>query len=91
MPQKPLGEWNILFDKDEYEYKDYLNRLGNLTILQDKKNIKARNKDFKDKKEFYKESRLTITRELANYTKWDYNEILERQEYLYEQSKDIWS
>ncbi len=91
MPQKPMGEWKILFDRDEYEYKDYLNRLGNLTILQDKKNIKARNKDFKDKKEYYKESRLTITKELVDYTKWDYNEILERQELLYEQSKDIWS
>jgi hypothetical protein len=91
MPQKPMGEWKILFDKDEYEYKDYLNRLGNLTILQDKKNIRARNKDFNEKKEYYKESRLSITRKLTGYTKWDYNEILERQEYLYEQSKDLWN
>ncbi len=91
MPQKPMGEWKVLYDKDEFEYKDYLNRLGNLTILQDKKNIKARNKDFKDKKEYYKESRLTITKNLVDYSKWDYNEILERQEYLYEQSKDLWS
>ena len=91
MPQKPMGEWKVLYDKDEFEYKDYLNRLGNLTILQDKKNIKARNKDFKDKKEYYKEFRLTITKNLVDYSKWDYNEILERQEYLYEQSKDLWS
>lgn len=91
MPQKPMGEWKELFDKDEFEYKDYLNRLGNLTILQDKKNIKARNKDFKDKKEYYKESRLTITKTLVGYDNWDYNKILERQEYLYEQSKDIWN
>lgn len=91
MPQKPMGEWKELFDKDEFEYKDYLNRLGNLTILQDKKNIKARNKDFKDKKEYYKESRLTITKTLVEYDNWDYNKILERQEYLYEQSKDIWN
>ena len=91
MPQKPMGEWDNLFDSDEFEYKDYLNRLGNLTILQDKKNIRARNKDFKDKKEFYKESRLTITKSLVEYNKWDYSEILKRQEYLYEQSKDIWN
>ena len=91
MPQKPLGEWKVLYDKDEFEYKDYLNRLGNLTILQDKKNIRARNKDFEDKKKYYKESRLTITKNLVDYSKWDYNEILERQEYLYEQSKDLWN
>lgn len=91
MPQKPMGEWKVLYDKDEFEYKDYLNRLGNLTILQDKKNIRARNKDFEDKKEYYKESRLTITKNLVDYSKWDYNEIVERQEYLYEQSKDLWN
>lgn len=91
MPQKPAGEWKILFDSDEFEYKDYLNRLGNLTILQDKKNIKARNKDFNNKKEYYKESRLTITKTLIDYEKWGYSEILERQEYLYEESKDLWN
>lgn len=91
MPQKPQGEWKVLYDKDEFEYKDYLNRLGNLTILQDKKNIRARNKDFIDKKEYYKESRLTITKNLVDYAKWDYSEIAERQEYLYEQSKDLWN
>nr|WP_294898581.1 DUF262 domain-containing HNH endonuclease family protein [uncultured Pedobacter sp.] len=91
MPQKPMGEWKVLYDQDEFEYKDYLNRLGNLTILQDKKNIRARNKDFRDKKEYYKESRLTITKNLFDYIKWDYNEIVERQEYLYEQSKDLWN
>jgi hypothetical protein len=91
MPQKPMGEWKILYDKDEFEYKDYLNRLGNLTILQDKKNIRARNKDFMDKKEYYKESRLSITKNLVDYSKWDYNNIVDRQEYLYEQSKDLWN
>jgi hypothetical protein len=91
MPQKPMGEWKVLYDKDEFEYKDYLNRLGNLTILQDKKNIRARNKDFKDKKEYYKESRLSITKNLVDYPEWDYNKIVERQEYLYNQSKDLWS
>jgi uncharacterized protein with ParB-like and HNH nuclease domain len=91
MPQKPAGEWKVMFDKDPEEYKDYLNRLGNLTILQDKKNIKAKNKDFIEKKEYYEESRLTITNNLSDFTNWDYDAILKRQEYLYEQSKDIWN
>lgn len=90
MPQKPDGEWKTLFDKDDSEYKDYLNRLGNLTILQDKKNIKARNKDFNIKKEYYKQSRLTITNKIINYDEWTYNKIMERQEYLFEESKEFW-
>jgi uncharacterized protein with ParB-like and HNH nuclease domain len=91
MPQKPAGEWLTIYDQDQDEYKDYLNRLGNLTILQDKKNIKAKNKDFVDKKIYYHESRLTITKKLTEYDTWDYGAILNHQEYLYEQSKDIWS
>ena len=91
MPQKPAGEWQPIYDQDPDEYKEYLNRLGNLTILQDKMNIKAKNKDFFDKKSYYNESRLTITRKLNEYTKWNYETIQSRQEYLYEESKDIWN
>lgn len=90
MPQKPAGEWEILFDTDEFEYKDYLNRLGNLTILQGKKNIRAQNKDFSEKKVFYSESRISITNNLVKFDKWDYNTILERQEELYEIAKGFW-
>jgi uncharacterized protein with ParB-like and HNH nuclease domain len=90
MPRKPKGEWLELYEEDNEEYKDYLNRLGNLTILQDKKNIRARNKDFSKKKEYYKESRLKITNLLTEYNNWNYEEILNRQKYLYEESKKFW-
>lgn len=90
MPQKPKGEWLALFNEDSDLYKDYLNRIGNLTILQDKNNIRARNKDFTDKKEYYKESRLHITNHLNDYVLWDYKEIDNRQEVLYELGKDLW-
>lgn len=90
MPQKPKGEWLDLFEDDSDQYKDYLNRIGNLTILQDKKNIRARNKNFEDKKEYYSESRLKITKSLNDYDNWNYDTIDSRQEYLYEISKDIW-
>ena len=90
MPQKPAGQWKPIYDNDQLEYKEYLNRLGNLTILMDKINIGASNKDFNDKKIYYGRSRLTITNDLTNYTKWDYEEIVKRQEYLYEESKDFW-
>jgi len=90
MPQKPKGEWLLLSDKDKDEYKDFLNRLGNLTILQDKNNIRAKNKNFIEKKEYYKKSRLSITHSLHKYSKWDYEEIDKRQKDLYELAKNIW-
>jgi hypothetical protein len=91
MPQKPKGEWLVIYENDKEQYKDNLNRLGNLTILQDKKNIKARNKDFKDKKEYYAESRLKITNHLNEIEKWDFEEIQNRQEKLYDLAIDIWN
>lgn len=90
MPQKPKGEWQLMYNDDADLYKDYLNRLGNLTILQDKKNIRARNKDFVDKKKFYKESRLHITNHLNEFSSWNYEEIDNRQEMLYELGKELW-
>jgi len=90
MPQKPAGEWLELSNEDIDEYKDYLNRLGNLTVLQDKKNIRARNKDFMHKKKYYSESRLKITKMITEYQEWNYDQIILRQEYLYNQGKEIW-
>lgn len=90
MPQKPKGEWLVMFEDDKDQYKDNLNRIGNLTILQDKKNIRARNKDFKDKKVYYSESRLEITKSLTGFDSWSYDMIDKRQEDLYELGKDIW-
>lgn len=88
MPQTPANIWKEMFDEDEY--KDYLNRLGNLTILLDKHNIRAKNKPFEDKKEYYQKSRLYITKSLADYDIWDYKKIEERQEELYKLAKNIW-
>ena len=61
-----------------------------MTNLQDKKNIRARNKDFNKKKEYYKESRLKITRDIKDYDIWNYDKILERQEYLYNEAENLW-
>ena len=91
MPQNPIEEWKLLFDNDKIEYEDYLNRLGNLTILQDRLNIRASNNSFNTKKEFYKSSHLAITNSLTKYNNWGYDQILKRQEELYELARDFWN
>ena len=58
MPQKPAGVWQTLFMKNETDYKDYLNRLGNLTVLQDKLNIRASNLSFDEKRKFVRPQRF---------------------------------
>lgn len=92
MPQKPKGEWSKLKENDAELYDFSINRLGNLTLLKNKLNVGASNKDFKVKnEEYYKKSRLTITTELDSYNEWDFNSIDKRQEKLYETAKIIWT
>lgn len=92
MPQNPKGSWLELKNSDLELYDFCLNRLGNLTLLKDKLNQSASNKDFEVKKsEYYAESRLKITRDIIEFDIWDYNAIDKRQENLWELAKDIWT
>ena len=70
--------WNI--DDDTWiEYKD---RIGNMVLLDGKKNISASNDLFDQKKERYLKSDIIDTREIAKYDKWGPEEIDERQSEL---------
>ena len=93
MPQKATkGEWIILKQSDEELYNFSINRIGNLTLLLNKLNQGASNKDFNIKKdEYYKESRLKITTGLLSYDIWNFDSVDKRQEDLYEEAKNVWS
>lgn len=52
--------------KNEEEYKDYLNRIGNLSLLLFDSNISASNKTPEEKEVYYKESEFFITQKLVN-------------------------
>jgi len=96
--QIPL-DWNqatvehILARKLEWEEREeYLNRLGNLTLLSSKMNNEASNKPFKQKCEevFKNEKRVFITKELKKYHKFNKDEIISRQTRLTEYALQIW-
>ena len=48
--------------KNNDEFDEYLNRLGNLTLLTKKYNISATNKQFSDKVEHYRASDFIVTK-----------------------------
>jgi len=50
-------------------HNEYLNRIGNLTIILGEWNTAMSNKLFDEKKKYYKESELEITRSLVEYDK----------------------
>ncbi len=93
LPQKPNKEWKI----DKSQIKDFVDLLGNLTLVHKKTNSRAGNKSMKDKAQILKKSEIAITKEIAkklidtNY-KWGGEEIKKRHEELAKISYDeIWA
>ena len=83
VPQNPGKAWGVGIE----DVKDYVNLLGNLTLVDKKFNSAAGNKGPKEKVEELSKSTLAITKEFLekiaeNANKWGANEILNRQEEL---------
>jgi len=92
LPQKPGKEWGLKIA----DIKRYVNRLGNLTIVDKTINSIAGNKRMKEKVEILKTSRLPINSKLVeeiiarNYH-WDEDAIYGRQEQLANMAWDtVW-
>ncbi len=91
LPQNPKkgSQWNADFDKEKRE--KWVNDIANLTLLKRKKNAKALNGDFDEKRKIYggKDpskviSCYDITKELySNYRKWNEKSLKERYKSLY--------
>ena len=95
MPKKPSmarnrqHEWNHV--RHRAEYMDYVNRLGNLMILESNINSEIKNKDFDIKLKGYKDSSLYYPGMIvANYTEWDFSSIENRQELMSNTALNIW-
>lgn len=88
MPQSPIQyeDWNIV----EEAFGDYVWKLGNLTLLLDKNNARLGNKDFKLKKQIYKDSDVSLTRDLANNSKWTPNIIEKRTQTIIDEFFDLY-
>ncbi len=91
LPQTPKrgSQWNADFNKEKRE--EWVNNIANLTLLKRKKNAKALNGDFDEKRKIYggKDtskviSCYDITKELySNYRKWNEKSLQERYKFLY--------
>lgn len=84
---------HILAEKLKWEGREeYLERLGNLTLLSHKMNTKTANKPFKEKKKDYKkEKRVQMTKDLLDFPDFNKDKIIERQEKLAEHAVKIWN
>jgi len=95
---KDLKKWekylskktNLNIEEIEKRKKEYLNKIGNLTIILDKWNINMSNNPFDEKKNYYIKSNFNITKELCGYDFWTFEEIDKRSNKLAELAVKIW-
>jgi len=78
------GEWIV----DDHE--DFVNKLGNLTLLGSEFNRKISNSLFDNKKKMYQKSEIKITQDLLTYLSWGTTEINHRQKRFTEHALNIW-
>ncbi len=83
------GSWEGFYEMDPSEW---INRIGNLTLLgrgEDRPGDKG-NANFTKKKEFYKDSTLIITRQLADCEEWSPKQIKRRQADMAKCAVKVW-
>jgi uncharacterized protein with ParB-like and HNH nuclease domain len=83
LPRTPAANstWMKLFTEDQRI--NWTNKLGNLVLLSGKKNSKAQNYDFEEKKKIYsgiKNTDFNITQELNKIPNWTFDELIKRHE-----------
>jgi uncharacterized protein with ParB-like and HNH nuclease domain len=92
MPQKPNSAWREMLSNKGEKHKHWVNRIGNLTFLEKKLNIKNSNEDFiKVKQSNLAASIYRLATEVAAYDVWTTDEISKRQTSLAQKAVKIWS
>lgn len=87
LPEKPMDNWPKV---DENTVRLYAKRIGNLALLQAKRNSDLRSTDFKTKKAVYKETPYVLTSDIAKLPGWDASAIEKRQKVLADFALKAW-
>jgi len=87
LPENYNGEWDKLFSN---EAEKYIYRLGNYTLLEEKKNRNIGGKSFEEKKDIYKTSQYKLAKKELNYDEWDISTLNNYQNKLSKYAKSIW-
>lgn len=88
LPQDTKEWQKHLADIHDYEYRDLVHRIGNLTLT--KMNSEASNDPFSKKKLVYEKSGYTITREIGKKEDWNSKEIKERSTSMAKEALALW-
>ena len=90
LPKNPNQKWKGAIPNDE-KLEDYVDRIGNLTLLEKGRNKGISTLGYKDKKEAaFAGSSLAINKELLKYATWTSKDIENRSRSLAIMAKQIW-
>ena len=89
MPKTLSNEWrDMLGDNCQDLYEKYLHTIGNLTLTG--YNPELGNKPFGEKKKFYGDSHVEITKAIAKAEKWGEDEMAKRAESMAKHAANVW-
>lgn len=91
MPKKLNDAWRARLGYAVEHHEELVNRWGNLTLFYSALNIPASNKDFDEKKQYYAESQVGITRRLCDEPTWGPEQIENRQRWLASVADEVWA
>jgi len=88
LPENPQESWKQF---NENELRDYVYRIGNMTLLTKKTNNEAANHSFDIKKNIYANSNFNITKKInEENAEWNTSRISKYQNWMAKQATSIW-
>lgn len=90
--KREYGDWESYLGEDALSlHPDYVNLIGNFTLLGQKLNIVASNNPFEDKLEEYQKSALNLTKNIVDdYKEFKFSQVQSRSEKLADIAPQIW-
>jgi len=90
--KKEFGDWITYLGKDATDkHKDYVDCIGNYTLLGQVLNIRASNNPFLAKKKEYKKSTIHLTKEIAQkFSSFRFREVNKRSKEFASLAPKIW-
>jgi len=90
--KQKYGDWETYLGVNSIsKHKKFVSKIGNMTLLAGDLNIKASNNPFTRKRDSYKKSAITITKELGeDYSDFKFYHVEKRGKELAEIASQIW-
>ena len=89
LPLNPTEQWIKSLNHPE-QAEDWIERIGNLTLISKEDNKKIGRTAFEDKKNCFKNNPIAITKKCAEYLEWNEDSISKHQEWLGKISAELW-